>query len=395
MTFHIVLLTWLSSNLLLSWGSLYYAFAVLAGSMGRDLGCSSETVAGAFSVALLVWGLATYPAGLAMERWGARRIMGLGALTAACAFLALSGVDSVWGFYAAWSVLGLAMAMTLYEAAFAVVVQSFCSEHRRRIGWLTVVGALASTLFWPLTFHLDNQIGWRETLQLFAFLHLITALSSGFIRPVVPEGQAGDPAGVSALVASNQQPQGAASSAIVMLTGCFTLYGFVTAAIAVMAIGALQARGLAPAMAVALAACIGPAQALGRILDLIYGKRFDVRQLGWITLGLMSASFVALWLAQWAPLLCLLFVVTYGIGLGLLTVLKATTPLALAGPQGYAVRSGLIGSPSLMARAAGPVGAVWLLEAFGNDGPVVLILLLACLLGAWLFVRAWACEATT
>lgn len=149
---------WLSSNLLLSWGSLYYAFALLADSMGRDLDCSPETIAGAFSTALLVWGAATYPAGLAMDRWGARIVMTIGALTAAAAFYGLSTIESVWAFYVFWSALGLSMAMTLYEAAFAVVVQTYSSEHRRRIGWLTVVGGLASTLFWPLTFSLNDLL---------------------------------------------------------------------------------------------------------------------------------------------------------------------------------------------------------------------------------------------
>ncbi|WP_230970249.1 MFS transporter [Nitrogeniibacter aestuarii] len=384
-----MLLVWLSSTVLLSWGSLYYAFAVLAGSMARDLGCDPETVTGAFSVALLIWGLVTYPLGLAMERWGARRIMALGSLIAALAFWGLSSAHTVLEFYAGWTLLGLAMGMTLYDAAFATVVQSYPSEHRRRIGWLTIVGGLASTAFWPLTFHLEGLVGWRDTLQVFAALHAITAVTSwplrlaGTVAPM-PAPEACRLDGTEGAGLTRSRPH-----TLMLLTGCFTLYGFVTAAIAVVAISLLQARGFSPGTAVALAACIGPAQALGRSLDVLFGARFNVGQLGWITLGLMCLSLVALWLARWEPALCLLFIFTYGIGLGLLTILKATTPLALGGPARYAATSGLIGSPPLIARAMGPIVVVWLIHTYKDDGPVLLILLVACLLGAWMFLRVW------
>ncbi|MDP3672858.1 MAG: hypothetical protein Q8R69_24615 [Telluria sp.] len=45
-----------------SWGSLYYAFAILGPDIARELGWRAETVFGAFSWSLLVAGLASTPA---------------------------------------------------------------------------------------------------------------------------------------------------------------------------------------------------------------------------------------------------------------------------------------------------------------------------------------------
>jgi hypothetical protein len=49
---------------IVSWGSLYYAFTILAPGIRRDLNLAPEVVFGAFSWALLVAGLAAAPVGI-------------------------------------------------------------------------------------------------------------------------------------------------------------------------------------------------------------------------------------------------------------------------------------------------------------------------------------------
>ena len=50
-----------------SWGSLYYAFTILAADIQRDLALAPESVFGAFSWALLVAGLVATPVGILLE----------------------------------------------------------------------------------------------------------------------------------------------------------------------------------------------------------------------------------------------------------------------------------------------------------------------------------------
>ncbi|WP_431478293.1 MFS transporter [Massilia eburnea] len=375
----------LSFALLVAWGSLYYAFGVLGHAMQQDLHCSAGTLTGAFSVALLVWGLATYPVGVAMDRLGARSVMMLGAVLGAVGLMGLSAASSVGMVYAMWSLLGLAMAMSLYEAAFALVVQSFASGHRRRIGWLTVVGGLASTVFWPLSYYLGQRIGWRATLLLYAALHLLVCVLLLLSQQPSAQPQAATPDPLHRAA----PPAPVRDAMLGYLSVCFAMCGFITAAMAVQAIPMLESRGFAPATALGLAACIGPMQVVSRTADLVFGHHASVRRIGMFTLGLMSLSLAALWLAQWLPILSLLFVVAYGLALGLLTVVRAAVPLELAGTERYAANSGMLGAPSLLARAAGPVGAALLAKAPGNPGTVLLVLLLGSLCGMLLFWRAW------
>src|SRR5206468_1471885 len=55
-----------------SWGILYYSFGVLLAPLGTAVAASQATVAGAFSLALLVAGLTARPIGHGIERSGAR-----------------------------------------------------------------------------------------------------------------------------------------------------------------------------------------------------------------------------------------------------------------------------------------------------------------------------------
>lgn len=379
----------LSISLLLSWGSLYYAFPVLAPAMQLDFQGDSEVLTGAFSVALLMWGLATYPVGLALDRFGARAVMTSGALLAAAGFIGLYIVESMWMFYLLWSALGLAMAMTLYEPAFALIVQHYPDGRKRRIGWLTIAGGLASTVFWPLSYYLGAHAGWRPAMLLFAALHLLVYLA--LLAVHLPQQGAGEAprrqAPPAVRTGSAQEPRRAA---MVHLSLCFAVYGFITAALAVQAIPLLMARGFDTATALLLASCIGPMQVAGRALDMVLGSRFDVRRAGLGTSMLLSLSIAALWLAQWWPALAVVFVIAYGLAVGLLTVVRAMAPLQLAAAPKYASSSGMLGAPSLLARAAGPVGAASLAKAFGNQSGVLLVLLAGSLIGLWLFARAWS-----
>lgn len=378
----------LSVGLLVSWGSLYYAFAVLAAPMQKDLHYSAEVLTGAFSVALLMWGVATYFIGPALDRWGARRIMILGSIIAAAGFAGLHSVDSVWTFYLLWSALGAAMAMTLYEPAFALVVQTFHEGSKRYIAWLAIVGGLASTIFWPLSSYLNALFGWRDTLLAFAVLHLLIGLVLRCIR--LPQEQHSLQTRPSGPAFSLLPLQPAHRSALAQLSMCFAIYGFITALMMVQVIPLLESRGFDSTAALGLAACIGPMQVAGRALDLVFGDRLGRRPLGVTTLNLMSVSLAALWLAQWMPVLNIVFVITFGMSLGLLTVVRAATPLALFGAARYGANSGILGAPALLARAAGPITATLLLDAFGNHSHVLLVLLLISLLGRGLYAQAWS-----
>lgn len=378
----------LALTLLLSWGSLFYAFTVLAPPLQAELQAAGPAVMGAYSAGLLVWALATGAIGFVLQRWGGRMVMGAGSLLAGLGFVLLSMAGSLPALYAAWAVLGLSMALTLYEPAFAIVVQAGTADRRRVITALTLAGGLASTLFWPLTSALVQRIGWRDTALVYGLMHLL--LCAPLHAALLPARHRGARDGAPDRPTTAAALGGAPRRALWLLGACFVANGLLTAALAAHMLPLLQSRGLGGGTAIVLASCIGPMQVAGRLLELFAGHRLDARRLGLATLALIVLALGALALAPgWAPL-CGVFVVAYGAGLGLMTIVRATAPLALFGAERYALLSGTLGMPALLARAAGPIGASWLLEGNGGFGTLLGALLALAAFGAWSFARAWA-----
>jgi MFS family permease len=78
-----------------SWGVVYYAFAVFLVPMQRDLGYSTAQLTGAFSIALLIAGVAGIPVGRHIDARGPRLLMTAGSIAATLLVVAWSQVHSL------------------------------------------------------------------------------------------------------------------------------------------------------------------------------------------------------------------------------------------------------------------------------------------------------------
>ena len=93
--------------------------------MQRELGFSQAELTGAFSLALLVAGVAGIGVGRYLDRHGPRALMTAGSVAGALLVLAWSRVEGLAAFYALWIGIGLVMATVLYEPAFVVLAKWF------------------------------------------------------------------------------------------------------------------------------------------------------------------------------------------------------------------------------------------------------------------------------
>jgi MFS family permease len=171
-----------------SWGVLYYAFAVFLTPVQRDLGWSRSALTGAFSVALATSALAAFPVGRWLDRHSPRPLMALGSLAGAFLVLAWSQVHDLLLFYLVWVGIGFAMACVLYEAAFTVVTKWFRERRRRALTAVTLVGGFASFVFSPLANWLVDAQGWRHALITLAIVLAVATvpLHALFLRPAPP-----------------------------------------------------------------------------------------------------------------------------------------------------------------------------------------------------------------
>jgi MFS family permease len=152
----------------ISWGVLYYAFSVFLAPMESDLGWSRAATTGAFSLALVISGVAAIPVGRWLDRRGPRLLMTAGACVGPLLVLAWSRANDLATFYLLWAGIGFVMATVQYEPAFAVVAAWFDRQRTRALTAVTLIAGFSSTVFLPLAAWLVQTQGWRTALVSFA-----------------------------------------------------------------------------------------------------------------------------------------------------------------------------------------------------------------------------------
>ena len=212
----------------------------------------------------------------------------------------LALVPSPDAYLVAWAFLGLAMRMTLYDAAFAALVQVTPSRGRRAISYLTLFGGFASSVFWPIGHALNSAYGWRTTLVIFAAINLLVCLPLhwfGLARRET-EAQAEHASVADAAAAPAAPPLEGAPRAIAMalFSVIVAASAVVFGALAVHLVPILEASGLAAAAAVFIASLKGVAQVVGRIWDLTLARKWHPIDVGRVSVAFMPLSFLVLML---------------------------------------------------------------------------------------------------
>src|SRR6059058_678741 len=170
------LVVWLSLAQLITWGSVFYTFALLLAPVERELGLTRAQSSFAFSLALLAEGVCSYPVGRWIDRGHERAVMTGGSLLVVAGLTWHAFIHSLAAFYAVWLVLGAALAATLYTPVFAVVTRWYPQDFRRAIITLTFLGGLASSVFIPTSAWLIAAFGWRDALLVLAAVHLVVCV---------------------------------------------------------------------------------------------------------------------------------------------------------------------------------------------------------------------------
>jgi predicted MFS family arabinose efflux permease len=346
----------------LAWGSSYYLPAILAGSISDAIGVPRAWVFAAFSAALLIAAFAGPAIGRIVDRQGGRGVLVFSNVVLAAGLVALAGANGPVLLFAAWAVLGVGMALGLYDTAFAALTALYGHEARGPITGITLIAGFASTVSWPLSTFLNGLWGWRETLLVWAALNLVLGLP---LNLLLPHRERTAPLAHRRDRSIGWKPY----REMFLLAFVFAAAWFVTGAMAAHLPRLLELSGASPLQAIAAAALVGPAQVAARLFEFFLLRRSH---------PLVSARLAALLhpvgaviFAAIGPAAAAAFAVFYGAGNGLLTIARGTVPLAVFGPQGYGERTGLLGAPARAAQALAPLLFGILLDAMGASVIIV------------------------
>jgi hypothetical protein len=360
-----------------AWGTSYYCLGVLAGPIAQDTGWTRGFVFLGFTVALLVMGAVSRAVGGAIDRFGARAVMTLGSGLVTAGLFALAHVRSEPAYLAVWAFLGLGMRLCLYDAAFAALVQVAPSRGRAAISYLTLFGAFASSVFWVVGHALEEQVGWRQTLVLFALINLAVCVPLHWLGLARREGGAPAPVptGGRPAVADAAPLEGRARTvAMGLFALIMSLNGFVFGVVSVQLVPMLEAAGLATAAAVWVASLKGVAQFGGRVVEIAFARNLRAITVGRIAIGVLPPALLLLLLGTGSLPLVVAFTLLMGASQGVITIVRGAVPLALFGAAGYGAVLGAIATPVLVVNAASPTVFAWIVDRWGwTAGRIALV----------------------
>jgi MFS family permease len=374
-----------------SWGVLYYAFAVFQVPMRAELGFSTAETAGAFALMVLVTGLAGVPAGRWLDRHGARALMTAGSLAAVLLVAAWSQVHTLVGLYGVFAGMGLASAAVLYEPAFAVVVRWFTTDRARALLTVTVVAGLASTVFMPASDALITALGWRHALLVLAGVLAVTTVAPHalVLRP------SPDFDHVPRIEPARRDESMRATARWALrdplfgwLTLAFAANTLAVVVVAVHLVPFLREHGHSSAFAATAAGALGALSVTGRLVLTGATRRWSTAGVTSMAFAVQAAAVLALLTSGRSTVGAVLFVVLFGLGFGVGTIARPALLADAYGTSRYATLSALAVVAFTAVKTVGPFAAGLALTATGSWTPVLLGLLVTTLVASVAVARA-------
>ena len=371
----------------LAWGALYYPPVLTVPQIAAERGWSASFAMSGFSAALLAGSLVAPTVGRLIDRRGGHVVMTMGSLAGAAGLAALTVAAHPVTYIAAWMLVGVAMAASLYEPAFATLGRLFGAAARRPITLLTFVGGLSSTVSWPVTQLLLQTHGWRGCYLVYAALLLgVAAPLHAFALPrkrADPGTLAGGERGSAPKPQRTLPPSG---KPFYLVMAGFAAYAFIPSGLAAHLIAFFERAGLTADMAVVIGMLFGPCQVLARLAEFAFGAKAHPLYLARFALGLMASDFLMLAIIGIFAPSAALFYIVFGASNGLITIARGTVPLALFGPTGFGAVVGRLTAPWLVMQAAAPLVLAVVAEQFSDGLALALtglcaVIALVCFLG--------------
>lgn len=361
---------------IVGYGTLYYSFAILAPDMAAGFGRPREWVFGALSLALFLGSLLAPTAGRLADAHGAGRVMAFGSVAAAVSLAACALAQDRLSFAAGLIAMELASCFVLYSTAFVAIVQIGPAGAQRSITHLTLIAGFASTLFWPLTTALHGPLDWREVYLVFAAINLVLCLPihAWLARLATRRKMASVETAVAASDLSAPIPlaPGRARAVLLLMLAGFAVEGFILSAILLHMVPLLAALGLGTA-GVAAATLFGPSQVASRLVNMLFGGRLRQSILAVIAAGLVASGLAVL--LGTTPMVAGIaaFVVMFGLGSGLTSIVGGTLPLEVFGRQSYGRHVGWMSAARQFSSSFAPFVFALLMAGISVTGALVVL----------------------
>ncbi len=355
----------------MAWASLLYVFPALLLRWEQSLGWSKTLLTIAISLALLMSACFSPLAGRMIDRGRGAVLMAGSCCLGGVAIFLLSQVVVPWHFMALSAIVGCAMAGCLYEPCFSLVTRAYGADAKSSIITITLIAGFASTISFPAAHWLADIYGWRIAVNVCGIVAITVAAPLLWVGATRLEAAAD----VSRVNASQAvQFRRLLTPRFVLLAVAFALLAVVHGATLHHLIPILVERGLALHQAVLIASIIGPMQVFGRIVIMAMDKRTTNDFVAVCCFIALAMAMMLLLATHWIDALALPFVVLFGSGYGIVSVIRPLIAREILGSDAFGSKSGLLALFYLLGSAVSPFfgAVVWSVGGYQS--------LLGCLL---------------
>ncbi len=289
-----------------------HGFGLWMQPMTQTMGWGREDFAMAVAVQNISWGLVGVFSGMLADRFGAFRVIIVGALLYALGLFGMAHAASPhWLILTAGVLVGAAQAGTTFAVVFGVIGRNIPAERRSwAMGVVSAAGSFGQFVMVPTESMLIGQWGWQQALVILAAgILIILPLSLGLREPSFAAGQA--PVRHQSILQALHEAFGYRSFQLLM-AGYFVC-GFQVVFIGVHLPSFLKDQGMSPQLASTALALIGLFNIVGTYVSGSLGQVMPKNKILsgiYLARGIIIAIFISLPIT---PLSVYIFAATMGL----------------------------------------------------------------------------------
>ena len=373
---------------MIGYGTWLYCFGVFFKPMASEFGWTRAETAGAYSFRGIQGGLSSPIVGWAVDKYGSRGVIVVGAIIAGFAFALMPLVHSLLGFYLVYGLLlSVGMSSMLYLPAWTVIAKWFRRRLSLAMAVLAVGAGVGGFVCAPASALLIAHFGWRPAFVFLGVAIWIIAIPLTLLVRNSPEEMGLRPEGDAPIDDTPQDPaqpprsqpgvpgfdapveytlgQAVRSSAFWMLSLAFFFFGMAHSTVVVHTVPALTDAGIPEQEAALSFGLVTLVSIIGRLAFGFLGDHVTKRYLFMVAYILTGAGLLVLTNARTMGMVYL-FIFLFGVGFGGTVPLMPAIRAEYFGRVALGKIQGFMNPVMMLAAAVGPIFAGYVFDTTGS-----------------------------